>query len=272
MIALAGFVAWGCSSVGSDPADTTPPMVVSRSVQNGETDVGLIERFDIQFSEPMDPATIVFPNIYVAGRGPVGYVEYDPASRTASFIPDTLYSASAAQLLVISGEVADDSGNALGVPDTTEFETGPFDCGHLADYFEPNESIAQATPIELDRTYRTLATCGIDEDFYSFALTETALVAARTTFSHADSAPWQMRYQEGETGPSATLVAAAVTGETVSFQYIFPPGAYNLRVSSEDDEEMILYDLLLETGVPPPSPRGAVSRAVAVRPWPADAR
>jgi len=253
LIALAGLAVWGCSSSGgSDPEDTTAPTITGRSIQNGETDVGLIERIDITFSEPMDPATIVFPNIYVAGRAPVGHVEYDAASRTVSFTPDTLYSAEASHILVITADVADDDGNVLTGPDTTEFETGPFDCDHLDDYFEPNGSTTAATSIDLDRAYHTLATCGDDEDFYSFTLAEPARVTARTAITRADSIAWQLHFMRSDEMAYATHGATARTGEIPDLQFSFNPGTYYLKLFSCDDEDIVLHDLILETSAPCP--------------------
>ena len=253
LTALAGLAVCGCSSSGgSDPEDTTAPTITGRSIQNGETDVGLIERIDITFSEPMDPATIVFPNIHVAGRAPVGHVEYDAASRTGSFIPDTLYSAEASHVLVITANVADADGNALSGPDTTEFETGPFDCDHLDDYFEPNGSTTAATPIVLDHTHHTLATCGDDEDFYSFTLAEPTRITARTAISHADSIAWQLQFMRRDEETYATHGTTARTGETADLQFSFNPGTYYLKLFSSDDEDMVLHDLTLETSAPCP--------------------
>ena len=91
VIALAA--CYGCegNDGGTSPGDTTPPTIVATVPADGATDVDLVQRVEVTFSEPMDPATINDTTVVVAGRAVRSYVDYDASTRTARVLPETLY-------------------------------------------------------------------------------------------------------------------------------------------------------------------------------------
>jgi hypothetical protein len=233
--------------------DTTPPTIASRSVAEGQTDVGLIERIDVTFSEDMDPTTVNDTTLVVSGRGPAGYVEYDVGTHTASLIPDTLRVAESPHRLVVADGVTDEAGNPLAAPDTTDFETGPFDCDHLRDYLDPNETTATAPDVETDRVYHTLAICGHDHDVYAFTLTEPRKVTFKTAIAHADTVDpltWQMNLLRQDGLMYIDSGRTVRPGSEPHYPFTFLPGTYYADVFSDDDPVYVLYDLELETSEP----------------------
>jgi hypothetical protein len=180
-------------------------------------------------------------------------VSYDEASRTAYVVPETLYVAEGAYQIVVSDSVADAAGNALGVTDTTSFETGVLDCEHLADYFEPNGEIVEAAAIETDVVYPTLSACGDDEDFYEFTLAEAARVTIRCLMRASDGESWWMQFQRADGEDYIWRSAGGIQGETKQLPRSFLPGTYYVRIRCQEepiDYDYILYDLELETSDP----------------------
>lgn len=245
------------SCAGSDggpsaPVDSTPPAITQVSIADGATGVGLIERIEVTFSEPMDATTINNSTLMVVGRSGTGHVGYDESTRTASVTPDTLYPASAPHALVVGGGIADEAGNALGDSDTTLFETGTLDCDHLMDYLEPNDEVTEGTPIEVDRLYRTLSVCGENSDYYHFTVEEPATVTATTTLRHcAENESWGIYFLRADGGGTyATRGVGVDPGETTTFHFSFFPGTYALWLFGYDDPVYVLYDLELVTSEP----------------------
>lgn len=258
VVLMALSCAWmvSCSSSSSDPSgpdDSTPPTIASVSLLDGETDVGLIERIAVEFSEAMDPATIDERSIYAAGRAALGHVEYDAASHTAYFTPDTLYAAETPHVFVVADSVCDEAGNLLGEPDTTAFETGPLDCAHLHDCFEPNQSIAEATPAELDRLYRTLAVCGADADVYEINLEERTKIEARAHIKavpDTGAAEWWIQFLRSDGESYGWTWSGTAPGYDRTFRHTFEPGTYYVLMEAPDEPFYVLYDAEFETQEP----------------------
>ena len=240
----------GTDGGGAGP-DVTAPEVTSVSIADGATDVGLIVELRVTFSEAMDAATINDTTLYVAGRAATGYVEYDEATRTASFLPDTLYAVETAHELVVTDEVTDEAGNPLASEHETTFTTGELDCEHLIDHLEPNSTVAEGVILETDRTHRTLSVCGDDVEHYFFELDEPAKVTVKTQFLHAEDISWRTYFErtDGVTY-EATKSTGAATGDEKTFAYSFPPGVHGVMVFSSIEPGYILYDLTLETSEP----------------------
>ncbi len=98
--------------------DTTPPAIVARSPDAGDTDVPLNINVVITFSEEMNPATMVPANL--ALTGPYGLVPwdavtYDPAGYRATLNPRGLLLPTARYTVTISAGVTDWAG--LPIPD-----------------------------------------------------------------------------------------------------------------------------------------------------------
>jgi hypothetical protein len=247
-----------CVSCGSDdngpgPPDTTPPTIASVSPADGATDVGLIERVKITFSEPMDVGSISGAAIIIEEQPVRGYFDYDAAARTAYVIPETLYTPEAPYRITIEEGFQDLAGNDLAAPDTFHFETGVLDCEHLADYFEPNEEIAEAAAIETDVIYPTLSVCGEDEDFFEFTLDQAARVTIRCLMRASDGESWLMQFLRADGEDFIWRSAGGIQGETKQLPRTFLPGTYYARILCQEEPaeyDYILYDFELATSDP----------------------
>lgn len=225
-------VSCGGSNVGGADPDLTAPTVSQMSITDGETDVGLVDKISVTFSEPMDPATVNDTTFVVAGRSATGYIGYDEATRTASFLPDTLLAVETWHNLVITDDVTDDAGNHYE-GGTTSFQTGAMSCDNLLDHLEPDNDILGATPIGLNEWVHTLTQCEgrADYDYFQFTLEETAKVYAKSTLKECiEDLNWvtEFRRDDGEiyldTGSSVS------PGETKGCTFTFLPGTYWVNV------------------------------------------
>jgi hypothetical protein len=234
---------------GTVPHDTQAPTVVTVAPPEGATDLGLLASFTVTFSEAMDPATLNAQTVTLDSGGVALELYVSPSGETLVVRPDSLLPAEQALTLALAG-ATDLAGNAIE-PFTATVTTGPLDCAHLADRFEPNEEAAAATEVMLDTLYTGLSTCQDDVDVFRFTVEDTLMVAARTCIVYANDDGWQILWerQDGVTS-AATLGTSANTGETPSFHYTFLPGTYGLKLTGSHVEERILYDLELETSAP----------------------
>lgn len=257
LLAVMGLTLTSCSSSGgSDPAATDDPEVSSTSIDDGQADVGLIEKIDITFSEPMDAATIDDTSIVVAGRTPGIHVSYDTGTQTASVIPESLYAAQIWHTLTISEDVMSAGGVAMEEY-SLDFQTGPLDENHIDDYFEPNESTAQAAVVDTGVTYPTLSGWRTDRDIYAFTLTESRRVTVATPIIYAPALPqgpgWQLYFSRADGQHYTTMGTSAHTGSTPANSFSFSPGTYYAEIYNSYGLEsggFILYDLQLMTGPP----------------------
>jgi len=237
-----------CSDSGptGSGADTTPPTVLSVTPADGATDVSLIGRFQIAFSESLDPATITGGAIQVASRNVWGYIEYDPATKTATFTPDTVYVANADLALVVAPTVKDLAGNAISGDRTTTFTTGPLDEPHVRDPFYPNQTIAEAAPIQVERYYRTLSLWGDDRDIFEFTVTETCLVHVSTPILYADHSPWLMKFLRADGAEySRAVLSQVVANNFGSLAYTFAPGTYYVCIGDTTVPGYAVYSVRL---------------------------
>jgi hypothetical protein len=242
----------GCDGGEAGPGDTTPPTIVATAPTDGATDVGLIQRVGITFSEPMDPATVNESTIAVEGRTSRSYVDYDSATRTAHVLPETLYAPLAEYAVTLSEGVTDDAGNPLVAPDTIGFRTGPLDCGHLEDYLEPNDGILQASPVELDEVYRMLALCGNDQDVFAFTLPEAARLAVHWSYRRADTLATYFDITRTDGYSYGTFTHTAESGSPRTFSFTLASGTYYLGMWASDIASYILYDVELAAEEPCP--------------------
>lgn len=255
VLALAALCALGITSCsdsggGVDAGDTTPPTVVSRSVSNGQTGVGLLTEFSVTFSEALDPATVDSASVFVSGRGPTPHLSYDPGTRTLSLFPDTLFASQTWHEFVLTDSITDLAGNPLS-SDTTDFQTGPLDCAHLADRFEPNETVAQAVHVEVGREYPALSICGPDTDVFSFTVTDTVKVHFKTRLrTGASSMSWVTQLLRGVGEYYSQIGYGASPGGTYDHRFTFLPGTYYADVADGAPSDYVLYDLIIETSAP----------------------
>ena len=255
LVSLLILTSCGGTDGGGAGPDVTAPEITQVSIDDGATEVGLVEAFRVTFSEAMDAATINDTTLYVAGRAATGYVEYDEASRTASFLPDTLYAVETPHELVVTDEVTDEDGTPLASDHETSFTTGELECDRLHDHLEPNDDIAEATVLGLNEWARTLTQCnGSDNlDYFQFTLAETAKVHARAAMKYCiEDQNWVTSFLRADGQEYVASGTSASTGETKGWYYTFLPGTYWVNVYSSEASpwDYVLYDFMLETADP----------------------
>ena len=128
----------GAGNVGRDTIvvtrlpDTTSPTVVSVSLSRGgtgSTNIGRSTSVTVKFSEAMDPSTTNATTISLkdGANNPVtAAVTYDSFSLSATLTPSSLLAPNTTHEFTVTTGVQDASGgNALAVPYTFSFTTGP---------------------------------------------------------------------------------------------------------------------------------------------------
>jgi hypothetical protein len=242
-------VSCGGTDDGTGPGDADAPTVTGTTPADGATDVGLIQRIEVVFSEAMDESTIDETTFDVTARGLSGQVDYDEGSMTATFIPDTLYAAQSSYDVEISDQVEDEGGHSMEDPYAFSFETGELDCDHLDDYLEPNDAMGEPATIDTGKTYQTLAICGDDIDYCAFTVDDTVKITATVTMRHAESAGIGLSVMR-DIGGGAGRTLDLETGEEISVHYTFLPGTCLVVVDGANDPVYALYDLVLRSGEP----------------------
>jgi hypothetical protein len=237
---------------GPGPGDTTPPTITSTVPADGETDVGLVQRVEITFSEPMNVGSISGAAIVIEEQTVRGYFDYDPAARTAYVIPETLYAPETPYRIIIEEGFEDPAGNALAAPDTFDFETGPLDCEHLVDYLEPNDGVLEASPIDFDETYPTLTLCDDDQDLFEFEIDQPVKIGVNWYYSNADSLATYFDITRTDGNTYGVFTHTAMSDDWRVFYFTLLPGTYYLGMWAPDVESYVLYDLNLTTGEPCP--------------------
>jgi len=255
VLALVALSSCSDSDSGGSGPDTTPPEVSQVSIADGATGVGLVEQLRVTFSEPMDPATITETSLVVAGRSATGYIDYDEATRTASFTPDSLYAVNTPHQLIVTEDVTDADGNALASEHSTAFTTGPLDCEHLLDHLEPNNDIAGAAIVGLNEWVRTLTQCEgrTDRDYFQFTLEETAKIYARAKLKYCiEDVSWVTEFRRSDGELYVNCGTSVDPGETTGWYYTLLPGTYWVSVYCSESEPwgFALYDFMLETDDP----------------------
>lgn len=240
------------------PGDTVRPHVVSATIAEGATDVGLAVPIAVTFSEVMDPATITPSSIAVAGASTRGRVDYDASTLTATLALDTLFAPGATVTVFVNAGATDLAGNG-SEPFERTFRVGPFDCAHIADRFEPNEDAAASTPVVVGKTTRLLTACGDDLDVYRFTLTEPRMVTVATPildtpWNGTRYPSWQINFIREDGRDFATMGTSARPDTPPSYRYSFLPGTYYAEIGPSEGAleqgEYILYDLDVSTGEP----------------------
>jgi hypothetical protein len=236
------------TSKPEEPRDTEAPTVVSADPAEGTVDVPLLQPFTVTFSEAMDRTSLNLLTIELGSPAvPIGL--HIPASAQSVVVqPDSLLHPDQPMALTISG-ATDLAGNALA-PFTLNVTTGPLDCAHLADRFEPNDLPSTAAEVKTDTTYTGLATCLEDVDFFRITLQDTLKVRAETKIHYADEDPWQIYWTRADGQNYATLGTTARRGIIPSFQHTFLPGTYYVMIFGYEEEQRVLYDLRLRTEAP----------------------
>ena len=106
-------------------ADTTPPTITQRTPAQNATDVPRNTNVDVQFSEPMNPATINSSTVRLRKQGSgtdvAATVSY--SGTTATLDPNADLDPSAVYNVTVAGTVTDANGIPLGADDTWSFTT-----------------------------------------------------------------------------------------------------------------------------------------------------
>ena len=113
------------------PPDTTAPTISQRTPSPNAVNVAPNGNVQVQFSEPMNPATIDGSTIRLRKQGAGSDV---PASvtysgNTATLDPSADLDFNSVYTVTVAGTVADQSGNQLGADDTWSFTTAPHTFG-----------------------------------------------------------------------------------------------------------------------------------------------
>ena len=106
-------------------ADSTPPTVSSVSPQDGATNVAVDTAITATFSEAMDSSTITTDSFTLAASEVSGTVEYDPATYTAAFTPDSNLLYDHEYRAHLWPSITDEAGNPLPYDFSWRFTTAP---------------------------------------------------------------------------------------------------------------------------------------------------
>ncbi len=231
------------------------PTVTAFSLPDSATGVGLITPILVTYSEAMNFESVLSGSIYIDGDPSYGDIEYDEATRTATFQTTTVYPPDTWVTLVVSGAF-DLAGNPV-IPDSLVFHTVPLACESFDDPFEPNEEFASATPVVMGQSFSGLTICGGERDIYSFTVAATTAITLTTTIRSAseDSAPaysWYINYARAQNEYYSTYAVDPVPA-TYTRTYNFLPGTYYAEVHTGidvDPDDLVVYDLAFSAGEP----------------------
>ncbi|MFZ5916290.1 MAG: Ig-like domain-containing protein [Chloroflexota bacterium] len=115
--------AWSFTTAQVAPPDTEPPTIVSRSPEDGETDVDTTVAVSATFNEAIDSNTLGFTLTGPGGDVP-GSLSYDAGSFTATFDPTAPLEYETGYTARIAAGLQDLSGNATAEAFVWSFTTG----------------------------------------------------------------------------------------------------------------------------------------------------
>jgi hypothetical protein len=247
IVFLAAACVPGCGDDETQISITTP-VVTSTVPANGATGVNLNATISVTFSEEMQASSL--DSIYVNGRA-VSRVVYDNSQKTATAYLDSLLEPETVCQVKVSSYCMDRRGNNLNGDHTFSFTTGVMDCENVEDYFEPDNSIAAATPADFDTDYLLLSSCGGSArfDFFEFTLSQAAQVKATVEILYQDTTRvnWLWAYLRAD-GEDYTSAGTNASGENpISWSHSFKPGTYYLQIGRYYDDPYInVYNLTLQ--------------------------
>jgi hypothetical protein len=233
------------------------PVVVSVDPLDVSTNISLLTIFTIEFDRPMDPATLIPANVDLLVREFDKDIEYSLDYQTMFVIPRPNLAPGISINLQLGAGILDQDGLAIEAR-TLSYTTGPNDCEHWADRFEPNEDAYEASILELDLVYPHVSTCGDDVDLYGFTLTEPRKVTVSTAIIQAIPDPedndefpnWAIFWVRENGDAYTTKGTSAHPGESRSFHYSFFPGTYYAKIWCGDDEVLVHYEVEFSTSEP----------------------
>jgi hypothetical protein len=237
------------------PDDTTAPTVASSIPAHGSTGVALVPSIEINFSETMDATTINDTTITLLSAADdrttaTLLVDYDGTEHKAVCIPDSTLAPETSYTLRCSDAVHDADGIAMESPWVATFETGPFDCVHLADRLEDNDSTAEAVTVEWDIWYRRLTDCDEEGDFFEITLDDTAMVTVHYIVRAIDGPMWRLEFQQQDGDVYFFSSGPAYIGTVRDRSFTFLPGTYYVMLQGDEPTSYALYDVEFATGPP----------------------
>jgi len=114
------------TTVGTGPADTTPPTISSVVPANNATAVAVSTAITWTFSEALLPITVNASNFLVTkndGTSVAGTVSLDGTQKIVTFTPSANLGATSTFLAIATTNVADVAGNKLAAQSITKFTT-----------------------------------------------------------------------------------------------------------------------------------------------------
>ncbi|MFH1143703.1 MAG: Ig-like domain-containing protein [Candidatus Eisenbacteria bacterium] len=228
--------------------DTEAPTVSAIFPSDGANDLALLQPFTITFSEPMDTTTFNAQTISIEPATVAADLRPAATGDFLTVLPDSFWPPLQTMDLTLAG-ATDLAGNALAAH-SISVETGPLDCAHFSDPFEPNDDLAAARPLALDSLYSRLTICDDDEDFFSVTVGDTLKLTAQTALASGSNVSWMIYWWDATRGTYATLGTSAEAGFTETFHYTFLPGIYHLQLWEYDGDQKVVYDLKIETSEP----------------------
>ena len=156
--------------------DTVAPNVLRTNPVTNATSVPTNAPFTIEFSEPMDPATLTPSTFqvydYTTGQVVAGIVQVEANGRFASFVPLTPYGVSRGHSVTLTTGIKDRAGNALS------YRSYYFTTGFESDVVRPR--LVQTSPPDgaVGVPVNALVSLGFDEPLSSLGLADGVLVSA----------------------------------------------------------------------------------------------
>jgi methionine-rich copper-binding protein CopC len=226
-------VSWSFTTAAAPPADTTPPTITARTPASGATGVATSTTATATFSEAVKSSTI---NITLSGpSGAVsGSVDYDSASRKATFTPNSTLAASTTYTVNVSGakDLADNTMSPVSWSFTTAAASSACPCTIWPSSATPDlDADPDNGGVEVGVKFRTTQAGTITKiRFYKGAgnsgthvgslWTRAGTKLASVTFTGESSSGWQ----------EATLAnpVAVAANTTYVASYYAPAGHYSV--------------------------------------------
>jgi len=256
--ALAGaLITAGCAGDGGGDTetDTDNPEVVGTHPQDGAVDVSLNPLVRVWFDQDLEEATIDTLSCQVAGAL-TERLEYDEQGRLIRLYLKELLEPETGYVILVDSTITNKTGEPMAEDRSFTFTTGPMDCEHVEDYLEPNDTIGEATEIELVKAYPLLSSCGENAaEYYRFVLLDTALVTARIEHVYSDDPKpmWYIAYKRDTDEAYSTYMGWFAEGMGINHRFTFLPGTYYLHTGSgEPEDRIVIYNLILQLSAPCP--------------------
>lgn len=199
--------------------DTVPPLVAPSSPGDGAVNVPLDSTIVVQFSEPMNAATVTTSSFVLIkdGSGVSGTVSYDSANNTATFTPSSPLSGGELYTVIVTTDAADLAGNHMAANTGWQFTT-------LAPDSTPPTIIA-TTPVSGGTSVDVSSSVKIT---FSEAMDKTTLTTSTITMNGVSGT---VTYDDSGTC-TATFTPSASLGYGTDYTMTVSPGVKDLSGNS----------------------------------------